>query len=153
MLGNDVHHLPCEGGTVTAPRECGNRGGAILEGGMDNSPMYYNAFNNSPASYDAAAGRLQLYEVQMSALFVSESLALQQLATIAEQPAAVPAELRVQSTTMSALVNGSLWDEATGIYRQRDASPQARGLSAVRTSHSHYNSAPPFSTMAPNIAI
>ena len=90
VLGNDVGHLPCEGGTVYEPSACGSRGGAILESGMDNSPMYYNAFNNTVADYDADAGRIQLYDVQMSALFVSESLALQQLASVADQAALDP---------------------------------------------------------------
>eukprot|EP01050_Picozoa_sp_SAG11_P022001 SAG11_NODE_4043_length_2089_cov_3.667337_2_plen_124_part_00 len=103
-----------------------------------NSPMYYNAFDDQPASYDGAVGRLELYDVQQSALFVSESQALQALAAIAGATAAVPM-LERQERAMAALVNGSLWDEATGIYRQRDASANAsRGLSAVLSPTSFY---------------
>jgi hypothetical protein len=54
---------------------------------MDNSPMYYNAFPDPEnpakqlqAEWDSATGRLQLYDCQQSALFVSESTALQALA-------------------------------------------------------------------------
>ena len=143
VLGADATHLPCEGGTVTSPPTCGggpggsSAGGAILESGMDNSPMYYNAFNDTQASWDSAAGRLQLYDVQMSALFVSESIALQQLAVLVAQPAALPM-LSTQAKTMAALVNGSLWDETTGIYRQRDASPAKLGFSPVLSPTSFY---------------
>ena len=52
----------------------------------------------------------QLGEAQ-SALFVSESQALQALAAVAGATAAAPA-LERQGRAMAALVNGSLWDEA-----------------------------------------
>ena len=58
--------------------------------------------------------------MQQSALFVSESLALQKLAAVAGAETSLPL-LQQQSATMAALINGSLWDDATGIYRQRDA--------------------------------
>jgi hypothetical protein len=51
---------------------------------MDNSPMYYNTFPNAsngakgdPAGWDAVANKIQLYDVQMSSLFISEATALQ----------------------------------------------------------------------------
>ena len=121
VLGADMDTRPCEGGTVTEPQSCGGKGAAILESGMDNSPMYYNAFDDGAASFDSARGRLQLYDVQQSALFVSESLALQQLAQLVAGAETSLALLQQQSATMAALINGSLWDDATGIYRQRDA--------------------------------
>ena len=120
VLGADMETRPCEGGTVTEPLHCGGKGAAILESGMDNSPMYYNAFDDGAASFDSEKGRLQLYDVQQSALFVSESLALQKLAAVAGAETSLPL-LQQQSATMAALINGSLWDDATGIYRQRDA--------------------------------
>lgn len=72
-------------------------------------------FDDQPAAYDIDNGRLQLYDVQQSALFVSESIALQQLtnAAGAAGAAALPL-LKQQAATMAALVNGSLWDDATG---------------------------------------
>ena len=56
VLGNDLNTLPCEGGNITTPPQCGSHGGAILESGMDNSPMYYNTFNDQAATYDTATG-------------------------------------------------------------------------------------------------
>ena len=72
-------------------------------------------FDDQPAAYDIDNGRLQLYDVQQSALFVSESIALQQLTKAAGTAgaAALPL-LEQQAATMAALVNGSLWDDATG---------------------------------------
>ena len=143
VLGEDTDTLPCEGGTVTSPPRCGESGfgkgagGAILESGMDNSPMYFNTFDDQPAAFNAQAGRIELYDVQMSALFVSESLALQKLAAIAGTAAPISMLLE-QSATMARLVNASLWDEETGIYRQRDASNQSRGLSPVLSPTAFY---------------
>jgi hypothetical protein len=102
--------------------------------------VYYNAFDDEPASYDVVTGRVQLYDCQQSALFVSESIALQELATVAGgamATAAIPM-LKEQSAAMSARINGSLWDEETGIYRQRDASNQSRGFSPVLSPTSFY---------------
>lgn len=46
--------------------------------------MYYNTFPNAsngvkgdPAGWDAVANKIQLYDVQMSSLFISEATALQ----------------------------------------------------------------------------
>jgi hypothetical protein len=40
VLGADNDHLPCEGGTVTAPPQCSGKAfgalAAVLESGMDN---------------------------------------------------------------------------------------------------------------------
>ena len=98
---------------------------------------YYNAFNNTKASYDKAKGRLQLYDVQMSSLFVAESKALQKLAVAVGDTAAV-AMLKQQCDNIGALINGVLWDEATGIYRQVDASNLSRGFSPAISPTSFY---------------
>lgn len=78
--------------------------------------------------------------MQQSALFVSESIALQQLAKeVGSVGAASLSMLQMQSATMAALVNGSLWDDVTGIFRQRDASGNAsRGFSPVLSPTSFY---------------
>lgn len=104
---------------MTSPPRCSGKAfgalAAVLESGMDNSPMYDNAFGQQPATYNAATGRLELYDVQMSSLFVSESRALQALALIAGEPArAALTMLETQADTMASLVNGSLWDEQSG---------------------------------------
>jgi hypothetical protein len=70
VLGQD-NNLPCEGSTVglnTSVQVCQRPAQTILESGMDNSPMYLNAFpdptgkslNGVPADWDQATGRLQV---------------------------------------------------------------------------------------------
>ena len=83
------------------------------------------------ASYDANAGRLQLYDCQQSALFVSESRALQKLAVATAGNGGAVATLSKQASAITANIGRLLWDEATGIYRQYDASPLGRGHSPV----------------------
>ena len=85
-LGMDGENLPCEGSTIglnTSKHGCSSMDGAILESGMDNSPMYLNAFHDAanPAGVPPqfVGQRLQLYDCQMSFLFISESQALQDL--------------------------------------------------------------------------
>lgn len=109
---------------MTSPPHCSGKAfgalAAVLESGMDNSPMYDNAFDQQPATYNAASGRLELYDVQMSSLFVSESQALQELAAVVGGPTlAVLPTLKKQANNMASLVNASLWDDETGIFRQR----------------------------------
>ena len=61
VLGADNGHLPCEGGTVTSPAHCSGKAfgalAAVLESGMDNSPMYDNTFDQQPATYNATTVR------------------------------------------------------------------------------------------------
>ena len=106
---------------------------------MDNSPMYYDSFGpGQGASWDDVSNRVQLFDVQHSALFVAESNALQQLARAAGAPAKVVAELRAQGQEIAGLINELLWDNATGIYRQRDASGQQLGFSPSVSPTSFY---------------
>ena len=116
---------------------------------MDNSPMYFNAFDSPnassrgkrmPANFDLASGRLQLYDVQQSALFVSEARALQQLANISGSSAALAAvpQLKARADSMAALINSVLWDESSGIYRQLDASAAELGFSPAISPTSFY---------------
>eukprot|EP00937_MAST-01D_sp_MAST-1D-sp2_P000301 g301.t1 len=151
VLGND-NNPPCEGSTVglnSSKGICANRGQTILESGMDNAPMYYNAFDGAPASYDAEASRLQLYDVQQSALFVSEARALQRLvdavsatetagAGTAAAAARMLGVLREREQAVARSIDRVLWDERTGIYRQVDASPARRGFSAEISPTSFY---------------
>ena len=137
VLGQD-NNLPCEGSTVglnTSRQICQSFGQTVLESGMDNSPMYENSFNDTHAEWDATTGRLQLYDVQQSALFVSESNALRALAIgepslglNANSPTAVL--MAKQSKEMGEKINAVLWDDVTGIYRQVDASPKQQGFSS-----------------------
>eukprot|EP00051_Salpingoeca_urceolata_P013522 m.169852 g.169852 ORF g.169852 m.169852 type:complete len:934 (+) comp17815_c0_seq5:96-2897(+) len=145
VLGAD-NHLPCEGSTVglnSSRTVCASDYGAILESGMDNSPMYYDTFDvpgsskRAPARWDAEQGRVQLYDCQQSALFVAESQALQALAAVAGRSDTMPM-LQHQSQTLSRLINNVLWDDATGVYRQKDASPLRLGFSPAISPTSFY---------------
>jgi neutral trehalase len=105
---------------------------------MDNSPMYDDAFGvGVGAEWDVVRHRLQLYDVQQSALFVSESHALEALAHLCGHGDVVPL-LQAQRRAMSAAINRVLWDEGSGIYRQVDASPKQRGFSYAISPTSFY---------------
>ena len=137
VLGSD-NNLPCEGSTIglnSSQKTCSAQSPhgatarqqtAILESGMDNSPMYYNAFDDQPAGFDNRSNRLQLYDCQQSALIVSESHSLQRLAVVAGKHRDI-AMLQDQAAWMSNAVNEVLWDNETGIYRQVDASAEHHG--------------------------
>eukprot|EP00040_Diaphanoeca_grandis_P024748 m.136415 g.136415 ORF g.136415 m.136415 type:complete len:891 (+) comp29849_c1_seq1:147-2819(+) len=140
VLGSD-NNAPCEGSTVglnNSRTVCGGFNAAVLEAGMDNSPMYFNAFNQSRASYDGVANKLQLFDVQMSSLFVSESRNLQALASNIAGTTPVVAQLKAQADSTAVLLNKVLWDNATGIYRQVDASPMKQGFSSAISPTSFY---------------
>ena len=108
-----------------------------------NSNTDYNSFYNASTGKDDAAGwdevanRVQLYDVQMSSLFVAESMALQSLANLTGNSDSIPM-LKQQSDTIAALINSALWDDSTGIYRQVDASPAQRGFSPRLSPTSFY---------------
>ena len=90
---------------------------AKLESGMDNSPMYDEAeFDN------VSTNLMQMYDVGMSSLVVSE---LRHLAHLANATA-FRGQRRAQSRTMSAraqllggLVRRHLWNEELGIFTNR----------------------------------
>lgn len=141
VLGSD-DNLPCEGSTIglnTSRQHCASLASAVLESGMDNSPMYYDTFGKGVgATWDARAHRVELYDVQQSALFVSESKALEALAIVGGQADVVPT-LQKQRAAVSAAINDILWDNATGIYRQVDASSgRGRGFSPAISPTSFY---------------
>ena len=100
--------------------------------------MYYDTFGRGRgAEWATASHRVELYDVQQSALFVSESLALEALANVTGNVVLCP-RLRKQRIAMSAAINRVLWDDGTGIYRQVDASPARRGFSPVISPTSFY---------------
>jgi hypothetical protein len=74
VLGADNGHLPCEGGTVTSPAHCSGKAfgalAAVLESGMDNSPMYDNTFDQQPATYNATTVRKKGGFVEVFVVFV-----------------------------------------------------------------------------------
>eukprot|EP01079_Euglenida_sp_SAG-EU17-18_P008042 gene8041-1437_t len=143
VLGSDANTYPCENSVVPSPggkynHNCSNFGQTVLESGMDNSPMYYRSFDDQRASWDGTTGRLQLYDCQMSSLFVSKSQALQALAGPAGSADSVAIMLAQQSHQIAELINAVLWNPAREVYQQVDASPQPRAVSSPVSPTSFY---------------
>lgn len=110
VLGSDVGQPPEENGFDG--NHVGDFGMAILESGMDNSPMY------DGAGYDTDAHRILMWDVGMSSLFLAENRALVALARAANRTDVLPT-LDDQFQLMSRAVEKYLWDEASGIYANR----------------------------------
>lgn len=90
----------------------GTREGAILESGLDNSPMY------DDASFDAATHKLMLGDVGLMSLYIADCDALAEIAdTLSKAPEAK--ELRDRATRYRAKL-ATMWDEPTGIFLNRD---------------------------------
>ena len=90
----------------------GTREGAILESGLDNSPMY------DDATFDTATHRLQMGDVGLMSLYVADCDALAQIAD-ALGKAAEARELRERGGRYRAKL-ATMWDEKTGIFLNRD---------------------------------
>jgi putative isomerase len=90
----------------------GTRAGAILESGLDNSPMY------DDAAYDKAAHTLEFADVGLMSLYIADCDAL---ATIADNlgEAAAASEIRERGTRYRAKL-ATLWDNDAGIFLNRD---------------------------------
>jgi hypothetical protein len=67
--------------------------------------------------YDAPTKHMQLYDVGMTSMFISEAAALSQLATIIGRPEAAMLAQRVQNWT--ALLADNLWDAQGGIFTNK----------------------------------
>jgi len=104
VLGSDTAQPPEETG-----HNIGSRGDAILESGMDNSPMY------DKAGYDKNAHRVLLYDVGMTSLFLAESQALVELARVINKTEVIPT-LQIQYNATSQALETYLWNEDAGIY-------------------------------------
>lgn len=104
VLGSDTGQPPEEAG-----HNIGSRGDAILESGMDNSPMY------DKAGYDKVAHRVLLYDVGMTSLFLAESRALVELARIINKTEVIPT-LQKQYDATSKALDTYLWDKDMEIY-------------------------------------
>jgi len=90
----------------------GTRAGAILESGLDNSPMY------DDAAYDTAARTLEFADVGLMSLYIADCDAL---ATIADNlgEAAAASEIRDRATRYRARL-ATLWDNHAGIFLNKD---------------------------------
>jgi putative isomerase len=90
----------------------GTREGAILESGLDNSPMY------DSASFNPSTHRLQLGDVGLMSLYVADCDALAEIADTLGK-ASEARELRERGSSYRAKL-ATMWDEKAGIFLNRD---------------------------------
>lgn len=105
----------------------GTREGAILESGLDNSPMY------DGAGFDAATHRLLMGDVGLMSLYIADCDALAQIAEVLGK-AAEAKELRGRAALYRAKV-ATMWDEKEGIFLNRDL---ATGKPSLRMSPTNF---------------
>ncbi len=90
----------------------GTRGGAILESGLDNSPMY------DSTTYNAATHKLEIADVGLMSMYIADCDAL---ATIADGLGEADAakEIRERATRYRAKL-ATLWSNGAGIFLNKD---------------------------------
>ena len=123
QLGSDPENLPTYRSPYTGG--VGTRGAAILESGMDNSPMY------DGAGFDNVTHRVALYDVGMTSLFLAENRALLQLAAVVGRAAEVRALLQPQYDVVAAAMGAHLWDEASGTFANGVVADHGKGSGAA----------------------
>lgn len=90
----------------------GTREGAILESGLDNSPMY------DAAAYDEKTHQLEFADVGLMGMYIADSDALAQIADILGKTAESK-ELRDRAAKYRSSL-ATLWDNNTGIFLNKD---------------------------------
>jgi len=90
----------------------GTREGAILESGLDNSPMY------DTATYDAQSHRLEFADVGLMSLYIADCDALNEIATVLEKEDETE-EVRARGNRYRVKL-ATLWDEKAGIFLNKD---------------------------------
>ncbi|MGC2658200.1 MAG: trehalase family glycosidase [Bryobacteraceae bacterium] len=90
----------------------GTRQGAILESGLDNSPMY------DSATYDPQSRLLEFADVGLMSLYIADCEALAEIAAALGKTADA-AELRGRGVRYRAKLS-TLWDANTGIFLNKD---------------------------------
>jgi len=90
----------------------GTRTGAILESGLDNSPMY------DAAIYNAQSHLLEYGDVGLMSMYIADCDALAEIADVLETPADAK-ELRDRGTRYRAKLI-TMWDEQAGIFLNKD---------------------------------
>lgn len=90
----------------------GKRDGAVLESGLDNSPMYDHV------AYNAQTHQLEFADVGLMGLYVADCDALADIAKELDRPAEA-AELRARSLRYRTKL-ASMWDERTGMFLNKD---------------------------------
>lgn len=90
----------------------GTRTGAILESGLDNSPMYDNA------AYDSKTHQLEYADVGLMSLYIADCNALAKIAGVLHKPEDA-ADLRARAAKYSAKLE-TMWNPKVGIFLNRD---------------------------------
>jgi putative isomerase len=90
----------------------GTRAGAILESGLDNSPMY------DDAAYDAATHKLEFADVGLMSMYIADCDALATMADILGERAAAN-EIRERSARYRVKLE-TLWNSDAGIFLNKD---------------------------------
>jgi hypothetical protein len=108
--GSDPYE-PVLGGDLE--REVNHRQGAAWESGLDNLPVYDNA------PFDAARHLMLVHDVGLNGLYTADCDALAEIAAVLGR-ADEAGELRARGAAYRAAL-ARLWDEKSGIYRNRRA--------------------------------
>ena len=90
----------------------GTRAGAILESGLDNSPMYDDAV------YDEKTHQLEFADVGLMGMYIADCDALAEIAKVLGKTAEA-AELENRAAKYRASLS-TLWDSNTGIFLNKD---------------------------------
>ena len=105
----------------------GKREGAILESGLDNSPMY------DDVTYDGDTHQLEFADVGLMSLYIADCDALAQIAAELGKPADAK-ELAERSQRYRAKL-ATLWDDKIGIFLNKDLHT---GQSSLRLSPTNF---------------
>jgi Mannosylglycerate hydrolase MGH1-like glycoside hydrolase domain len=90
----------------------GTRAGAILESGLDNSPMY------DSAAYNPQTHTLEYADVGLMSLYAADCNALGEMAAILNKPQ-IERELKARAARFRAQL-ATLWDPRLGIFLNKD---------------------------------
>ncbi|MGO9338252.1 MAG: MGH1-like glycoside hydrolase domain-containing protein [Terracidiphilus sp.] len=105
----------------------GTRGGAILESGLDNSPMY------DSTTYNSQSHVLEFADVGLMSMYIADCDALAEIADALNKTADAK-ELRDRSARYRAKL-ATLWDERAGIFLNKDLHT---GQSSMRLSPTNF---------------
>jgi hypothetical protein len=98
----------------------GTRGGAILESGLDNSPMY------DSVTYNHQTHQLEFADVGLMSMYVADCHALAKIADVLGKTSDA-AELREREARYKAKLQ-SMWDEKTGMFLNLDLATRQPSL-------------------------
>lgn len=105
--------------TNVGDRTSGKQVGAVLESGLDNSPMYDGAI------YDPQTHLLEFADVGLMSLYIADCDALAEIADVLNKKREAD-ELRERSARYRAKL-ATMWDENAGIYLNKDLHTGASG--------------------------